>query len=289
MYRTFWLSSGSKAIPGPWCLPLVGYFPFLGEKPHLTLTRLGNKYGPVFRLSLGMKDVVVINSRKLAREALVGKGDDYADRPQFKLRNILPKNSNFSFLPFANALILMAEYPDVQQRVRKEIHSVVSNDQHPSWKDHLSLPFTEAVLLEALRFRPREGVILPHSTLRNTSLCGSDIKKGTLVLFNVHAMHLDQTDWHNPEEFIPERFLDSNGKVSPSTYSKLMTFSAGRRKCIGETFAKMELFLFFTGILQKCEFNKEKYRLSRIKLEDTIWEVDGIPRICYTRKRRTSI
>ncbi|XP_067660346.1 cytochrome P450 1A1-like [Haliotis asinina] len=311
IFRKFCVASGINVLPGPWCLPLVGYFPFLGEKAHLTLTRLGNNYGPAFRLSLGMSEVIVINSRQLAKEALVGKGDDFADRPRLKLLSILPTNATYSLHPFdelgqtfedisetfpetvskgfflsMNAIFgaatfpplsvleeafrLMAVYPDVQQRVRKEIHSVVSSDQRPGWQDRSSLPFSEAVLLETLRFRPPDTVMLPHSTLRNTSLHGCDIKKGTIVLFNIHAMNFDQTDWHRPEEYLPERFLDCNGKVDQGSRSKLMSFSAGERKCIGEAFGKMELFLFFIGLLQKCEFIQRYSETDSSTISDNI-------------------
>ncbi|RWS23199.1 geraniol 8-hydroxylase-like protein [Leptotrombidium deliense] len=36
-------------LPGPYCLPIVGYLPFLGTRPHKVFNKLAEKYGPVFK------------------------------------------------------------------------------------------------------------------------------------------------------------------------------------------------------------------------------------------------
>uniref|UniRef100_A0A8C5RB74 Cytochrome P450 2K1-like n=1 Tax=Laticauda laticaudata TaxID=8630 RepID=A0A8C5RB74_LATLA len=62
----------------------------------------------------------------------------------------------------------------------------------------------------------------------------------------------DESQWEKPHEFYPDHFLDSEG-----TFVKrdaFMPFSAGQRVCVGENLAKMELFLFFTNLLQRFTF-----------------------------------
>ncbi|GFS34040.1 hypothetical protein NPIL_513031, partial [Nephila pilipes] len=58
-----------KLPPGPFNLPFVGYLPFLGEKPHITFQKLSEKYGPVFRLRLGMSSAVIITNYNIMKEA----------------------------------------------------------------------------------------------------------------------------------------------------------------------------------------------------------------------------
>ena len=55
--------------------------------------------------------------------------------------------------------------------------------------------------------------------------------------------------------FRPERFLDSNGSCKKDDH--LIPFSIGKRQCLGETLAKVELFLFFTGLVASFKIAPE--------------------------------
>ncbi|XP_062557655.1 cytochrome P450 306a1 [Armigeres subalbatus] len=57
--------------PGPMGLPIVGYLPFISStKPYVTLTNLGQMYGPIFSLQMGQVDAVVLTSPDLIRDTL---------------------------------------------------------------------------------------------------------------------------------------------------------------------------------------------------------------------------
>ncbi|KAK6169289.1 hypothetical protein SNE40_020369 [Patella caerulea] len=58
--------------------------------------------------------------------------------------------------------------------------------------------------------------------------------------------------WGDADVFRPNRFLDSSGKVTKP--EEFIPFSTGRRVCLGESLAKMELFLFMTTLMQRFEF-----------------------------------
>ena len=45
-------------LPGPRGLPLLGYLPFLGKSPHQELSKLGEKYGGIFRYAKMCCDII---------------------------------------------------------------------------------------------------------------------------------------------------------------------------------------------------------------------------------------
>ncbi|KAI7736381.1 hypothetical protein M8C21_029157, partial [Ambrosia artemisiifolia] len=66
--------------PGPKGLPLVGYFPFLGPNLHHKFTEMAKLYGPIFKLYLGSKLHVVVNSAELAKVVTGEQDESFANR-----------------------------------------------------------------------------------------------------------------------------------------------------------------------------------------------------------------
>ncbi|XP_078001455.1 cytochrome P450 2D6-like [Glandiceps talaboti] len=144
----------------------------------------------------------------------------------------------------------LVNYPDVQVKVQNELDDVIGQNRLPLLSDKSHLPYCEAVIREVLRFRTVVPITIPHSTTCDTSVGGYNIPKDSWVWINVLALHTDERQWENPQEFHPERFLDEDGKLKskPDSY---LPFSAGRRVCVGEMLAKNELFLVFTSLFQQ--------------------------------------
>lgn len=61
--------------------------------------------------------------------------------------------------------------------------------------------------------------------------------------------------WDNPSEFRPERFLTPTGTINKALSEQVILFGLGKRKCIGETIARLEIFLFLATLLQQIEFS----------------------------------
>ena len=79
---------------------------------------------------------------------------------------------------------------------------------------------------------------------------GYDIPKNTNVFINHWGLHHDPRKWEKSDDFIPERYLDKDGKLGPKPENWL-PFSAGRRVCLGEMVAKPELHLIFACLMQR--------------------------------------
>ncbi|KAK3519400.1 hypothetical protein QTP70_027523 [Hemibagrus guttatus] len=150
-------------------------------------------------------------------------------------------------------IAFLLHYPEVQERLHAELDRCVGRSRHPSLSDRTSLPFLESVLCEVMRIRPASPILIPHVAMQDTRLGDHEVLKGTRVLVNIWAIHHDPKHWEKPDQFRPDRFLDDMGKkISPPSY---LPFGAGPRVCVGESLARIELFLFLSCLLQRFRFS----------------------------------
>ncbi|XP_048216619.1 vitamin D 25-hydroxylase isoform X6 [Perognathus longimembris pacificus] len=161
------------------------------------------------------------------------------------------------------AMLFMALYPNIQGQVWKEIDLIIGPNRKPSWDDRCKMPYTEAVLHEVLRFCNIVPLGIFHATSEDAVVRGYSIPKGTTVITNLYSVHFDEKYWRNPEVFYPERFLDSSGHFSKK--EALVPFSLGRRHCLGEQLAWMEMFLFFTTLLQRFHLQFSQDQVPNLK------------------------
>ncbi|XP_011800505.1 PREDICTED: cytochrome P450 2D17 isoform X2 [Colobus angolensis palliatus] len=150
-------------------------------------------------------------------------------------------------------LLLMILHPDVQRRVQQEIDDVIGQVRRPEMADQACMPYTTAVIHEVQRFGDIVPLGVTHMTSRDIEVQGFLIPKGTTLFTNLSSVLKDEAVWEKPFRFHPEHFLDAQGHfVKPEAF---LPFSAGRRACLGEPLARMELFLFFTCLLQRFSFS----------------------------------
>ncbi|XP_006882180.1 PREDICTED: cytochrome P450 2K1-like [Elephantulus edwardii] len=148
-------------------------------------------------------------------------------------------------------ILLMMRYPEVQKKICDEIARVVGTSQ-PQIAHRTQMPYTDAVIHEIQRFANILPAGLPHATTKDITFKNYFIPKGTEITILLTSVLQDHTQWEKPDAFNPGHFLNSNGKFIKK--DAFIPFSLGRRMCAGEALAKMELFLFFTSLLQKFTF-----------------------------------
>uniref|UniRef100_A0A9L0RBR8 Cytochrome P450 n=1 Tax=Equus caballus TaxID=9796 RepID=A0A9L0RBR8_HORSE len=149
-------------------------------------------------------------------------------------------------------LLYMSLNPEVQEKVHEEIERVIGPDRAPSLTDKAQMPYTEATIMEVQRLTVVVPLSIPHMTSETTVLQGYTIPKGTVVLPNLWSVHRDPAIWEEPDEFHPNRFLDDQGQLVKK--EAFIPFGIGKRVCMGEQLAKMELFLMFASLIQSFKF-----------------------------------
>ncbi|XP_072828511.1 cytochrome P450 2E1 [Vicugna pacos] len=145
-------------------------------------------------------------------------------------------------------LLILMKHPEVEEKLHEEIDRVIGPSRVPAIKDRLDMPYLDAVVHEIQRFIDLLPSNLLHEATRDTVFRGYVIPKGTLMIPTLDSVLYDKQEFPEPEKFKPEHFLNEHGKFKYSDYFK--PFSAGKRVCVGEGLARMELFLFLAAILQ---------------------------------------
>lgn len=73
-------NGGPPLPPGPRGLPIVGYLPFLSHDRHKQFTEMARTYGPIFKLQVGSKLLVMVNTLDLAKEVVRDQDEIFANR-----------------------------------------------------------------------------------------------------------------------------------------------------------------------------------------------------------------
>ncbi|XP_071464569.1 cytochrome P450 1A1 isoform X2 [Marmota flaviventris] len=123
-------------------------------------------------------------------------------------------------------LMYLVTNPRIQRKIQEELDTVIGRERRPRLSDRLQLPYMEAFILELFRHSSFVPFTIPHRKL-----------------------------WGDPSVFRPERFITSSGTVDKTLSEKVILFGLGKRKCIGETIARLEIFLFMAVLMQQLEFS----------------------------------
>ncbi|CAH1992971.1 unnamed protein product [Acanthoscelides obtectus] len=143
-------------------------------------------------------------------------------------------------------------YPEVQKKAQDEIDAVVGKIRVPSLDDRPKLPYVECIVLESLRMFSGRAFTVPHRSLKDTYLNGYLIPKDVTVIANLYGCMLEEDcGFEEPHIFRPERFI-RDGKISVP--ENLIPFGFGKHRCLGETLARANVFLFIAAMLQKFTF-----------------------------------
>jgi len=128
------------------------------------------------------------------------------------------------------ALSELLKNPKILAKAIQELNHVIGLDRLVTEEDLPHLPYIEVVLKETMRIHPPALMLAPHQAREDTCMDGYDILAGTTVFINVWGIGHDSMLWDAPEEFRPERFLESKIDMRGQDF-ELMPFGSGQRMC----------------------------------------------------------
>ncbi len=172
---------------------------------------------------------------------------------------------------FHSLVNLLAHHTDVQEQIRKEIVRIVPGGRSVALENKPEMPYTSAVVLEALRYTSVSALGIPHRVTRDVKISGFLIPKDTPIITNLWALHHDPDVWGDPHNFRPDRFLTSRGELVPADHilrKHLMPFGAGTRVCVGESLALARLFIWTASLVQRFDISPAAGNLPQLTHTD---------------------
>ncbi|KAF6175540.1 hypothetical protein GIB67_023060 [Kingdonia uniflora] len=138
--------------------------------------------------------------------------------------------------------------PKAMKKAQEEVRRVVGTKSKVQEEDIPKMEYLKCVVKEALRLHCPGPMLLPRVTFQGSKVNGYDIPPNTTVMINVYVFQRDPDVYENPEEFIPDRFLNSNIDFRGQDYD-LIPFGSGRRGCPGISFALAVVELVLANFL----------------------------------------
>ncbi|EFJ18732.1 hypothetical protein SELMODRAFT_178226 [Selaginella moellendorffii] len=144
--------------------------------------------------------------------------------------------------------------PRVLIKLQQELDRVVGGNRMVQESDLPKLDYLQLVLKETFRCYPPGVLLFPRMSTQDVTVAGYHVPKGTTLLVNAWAVHMDPEVWENPTQFQPERFLGSSIDVKGQNF-ELLPFGAGRRKCPGMSLGLRTVELLVANLIHGFDWN----------------------------------
>ena len=128
------------------------------------------------------------------------------------------------------AMTELAKRPELMKKAQDEVRTCIGNKGKVTESEIDWLQYLKLIVKEILRLHPPTPLLLPRETISHFKIDDYDILPKTLIQVNAWAILRDPRYWKDPEEFIPERFLDSSIDLKGQNFEVLL-FGSGRRAC----------------------------------------------------------
>lgn len=172
---------------------------------------------------------------------------------------------------------IVSDRPDVARKIREEQLRIRGGDPNVPLTPELidKMEYTNMVVRETLRIRP-PVIMVPYVAKKAYPVTDSyTVPKGAMIIPSVYPALHDPEVYENPEEFIPERWVE--GSKACEAKKNWLVFGTGTHVCLGQTYVMMS----FTALIGKAcmftDFKHTKTDLSEtVKVFATIFPMDDL-------------
>ncbi|VVC35234.1 Cytochrome P450, conserved site,Cytochrome P450,Cytochrome P450, E-class, group I [Cinara cedri] len=184
--------------------------------------------------------------------------------------------------------LMLAIYPDIQDKVYDEICSALGDSDEPITMEQTNkLVYLKQVIYETLRLFPTAPIISRQLhddvTIRNHKLL-----KGTMCVISPLITHHNPELYSNPNSFNPDNFNAEN--VAKRHKYSFIAFSGGPRGCIGKKYGLVFLTVIITEVLRSFSVHTDmKFSDIKLKLGITLHNTVGFPITTKSRKNRHNV
>ena len=288
----------------PWILAILSILPFSAVQHFLGAQHRSYEYG-----RKAFDEYIVQNGRHSGRIDLLTKMvatqvDSTGDNKSMtdaqiadELGSLLVGATDTTVVVATWMLWELAQRPGWQKRIRQELreNKVQFIEGVPRYKSVKSLPVLDGFVMESMRMHPAQSIGLQRvARTSDASLGGIRVPAGvsmpisckyqdyltdytpkTVVSLQSRNVQRDPEVYPSPVEFLPERWIETNGGTKDMKDSFII-FSKGSRACLGQYVATMELKFFVVSFV-----NGWNLRLGRETTAETMKQADyflGFPK-----------
>jgi len=156
-------------------------------------------------------------------------------------------------------LYYLEKNPEFLEKINQERENIYDTEKNLKIDALQSMDHLTSAVKETLRIATPVPWILMRDTLEDHSVGDMKIKKGTLIKCEFYPSFYSSKYFEDPEEFKPERWMDTQNKIDPFAF---IPFSAGSRNCIGQHLAVLEAKIIISEFLEKFDFKlPEDYKM----------------------------
>ncbi|KAI8150055.1 cytochrome P450 [Fennellomyces sp. T-0311] len=251
--ETLLLSSPTNSIDA--FFPVLGrlYDVFIGKRARMT--EFTNTRDPFMRKAI--KDALDGDVDCFVKHLYATKDENEFDDDDILviLADIVNASSDTVAVTLSWGFSILCHHKETQIKLHKEIDAFINTyNRLPLFEERDHFPFLLSVQKECIRYRPTNHFGIPHVTTEDAVCNGYFIPKNTVIMTNTYSLTRNDTVYDNPDQFLPERYLDDMRQMTASVNAKgehreQYMFGWGRRTCPGVLLAEVELFTMWIRVL----------------------------------------